>query len=950
MWDQKKSVGKGICIILLMLYMLNVSATGIYAQENTKESSGREVIRVGFFAMDGYHMMDEDGNKSGYGYEVLQLMSRYLDVDFEYVGYDKSWKEMQQMLEDGQIDLLTSARRTPDREEKFDFSRPIGTNSAILTVKSDNTHIVMHDYDTYEGMKVALLKGNSRNDDFAAFAQENDFTYEPVYYDTVADMTSALQKEKVDAIVTSSLRQTNNERILEKFNSSEFYAIVKKGNTPLLEEINYAIDQMNAVEGDWRTELYNRFYENYDNKNLYYTEKENAIIKEYSSKETPLKVLCDPTRYPYSFAENGEIKGILPDYFRKLADYTGISYEFVVCDSRDEYVQRREAQTDDLCIDLRLVSTNDEEAKDYIVTAPYLTLRVAMVTRTDFDGNINVISTVAQSAAIDNNYAKAASRLICSTRQEAMDAVLKGKADAAFVYYYTAQAYVNQDRSGLLTYKLLEDTDYKYYIAVSPDIKHALAGILTKAIYAMSKSTIEDLSSEYTSYQANDLTILTLMQMYPLATLGTASFFFFLLIVIFTIRMRSRRQLEMAACQKAEEMTAIAEKMTALANEAKQANQAKSEFLANMSHDIRTPMNAIVGITNLMEHEKGTSKQLDTYIKKVQLSSRHLLSLVNDVLDMSKIESGEMPINENPISLVELVDQVDDIIRTQTIERGQIFEVHMDVIHEEVMADEMRLQQILLNLLSNAAKYTQEGGKIIFELKEQPCEVSDHGTYCITVADNGFGMPKEFLEHIFEPFTRVENSTTNRIQGTGLGMAITKNVVDMMGGQIFVQSKLGEGSRFQTILTFQIIQKDQTETTGHATHGTSENILQGRRFLCAEDNELNVEILEAILEMNGASCVVYPNGNELLKAFRNVKPGEFDAILMDIQMPLMNGLDATRAIRSCENPLGRTIPIIAMTANAFAEDVQACLDAGMNAHVAKPLDVQILKNTLSKYF
>ena len=258
------------------------------------------------------------------------------------------------MLEDGEVDMVTSARKTPDREEKFDFSRPIGTNYGMLTVRSDNSTIVDGNYSTYNGMRVALLNGNTRNEEFADFADDKGFTYVPSYFDTTTEMDEVLQSEKVDAIVTSSLRKTNNERIVDKFGSSDFYVIVKKGNTELLNEINYAIDQMNAVEGDWKTTLYNKNYESIETKNLEYTEQEKSIIAQYS-KDNPIRVLCDPTRYPYSYNENGEMKGIIPDYFRKIADYAGISYEFLTPVTRDEYIAyQKNKETTDMSIDARL--------------------------------------------------------------------------------------------------------------------------------------------------------------------------------------------------------------------------------------------------------------------------------------------------------------------------------------------------------------------------------------------------------------------------------------------------------------------------------------------------------------------------------------------------------------------------------------------------------------------
>lgn len=497
------------------------------------------------------------------------------------------------------------------------------------------------------------------------------------------------------------------------------------------------------------------------------------------------------------------------------------------------------------------------------------------------------------------------------------------------------------------------------------------------------------------------------------------------------------------------------------------ASKAKSEFLSNMSHDIRTPMNAIVGMTKLIEHDKRDPDKLDIYLEKIQTSSQHLLSLINDVLDMSKIESGEVALNTDSVSLAEEVAQVENIIRPQAEERGQSFTIRVhELVHEHIVCDAVRLRQVVINLLSNAVKYTQNGGNIVYDIEEIHSDADDSARIKFTVTDNGYGMSSEFVEHIFEPFVRAENSTTNKVQGTGLGMAITKSIVDLMGGTIVIHSELNKGSRFEVTVDFPIdfdsdcdadvncvllvsddemfvrnmktvfkkrkahfiaaenILEAAEATANHDVDaillngfiheptlgdtvrmlrestqdkalifccdyakpehelgnlkkngvddlitrpffyskfaravsgkrsGTSQpeaenaGVLNGMRFLCAEDNELNAEILSALLEMVGATCVIYPDGEEIVNAFADVEPGDYDAILMDVQMPKMNGYKATQAIRNSANPLGKTIPIIAMTANAFSSDVKDCLDAGMDAHIAKPLEISILEKTV----
>ena len=539
---------------------------------------------------------------------------------------------------------------------------------------------------------------------------------------------------------------------------------------------------------------------------------------------------------------------------------------------------------------------------------------------------------------------------------------------------------------------------------------------------------------------------------------------FCIMIVYWMLRKRQKREIA-AERNMNQKLELLNQKLEEAVEKAEDASKAKSDFLANMSHDIRTPMNAIVGITSLMEHESGISDKLHTYITKVQLSSRHLLGLINDILDMSRIESNEVTLNKEKVSLAEQIGQIDSIIRAQANEHHQNFHIHInEIVHEYLICDGVRLRQILLNLLSNAVKYTPDGGDITLDFVEEMCEIPDHARFICTVSDNGYGMTSDFIEHIFEPFTRAENSMTNKVQGTGLGMAITKNIVDMMGGEIKVESEIGKGSCFIVTLTLPI-DKEMTyklrtgcvllvsdddrlvknisaamsgipaEFYSIPTEGAdrwlaqreadvillasdssiketvsklrnviqnsvlifyvgyinseqerdilaesgvdgiierpfflsnlekaistaknnyianedeemSASILKGMRFLCAEDNELNAEILREILKMYEADCTIYPNGAELVQAFKDVKPGDYDAILMDIQMPVMNGLDAARAIRKSENLLGRTIPIIAMTANAFSEDVQHCLGAGMNAHIAKPIEIEVLEKTL----
>ena len=381
---------------------------------------------------------------------------------------------------------------------------------------------------------------------------------------------------------------------------------------------------------------------------------------------------------------------------------------------------------------------------------------------------------------------------------------------------------------------------------------------------------------------------------------------------------------------------------------AENANKAKTDFLSNMSHDIRTPMNAIIGMTSLIRHDAGNKAKVIEYADKIDISSQHLLGIINDVLDMSKIEAGKTVFKYTDFSILDFITELNTIFHSQIDEKNQTLTIIKENIrHEWVNGDKVHLMQIFSNLVSNAVKYTQEGGKIQFLVEECETKSSVYAKYRFLVSDNGMGMSADFKDTIFDAFTRAESSMTNKIQGTGLGMAITKNLVEAMGGTIDVESELGQGSCFEVLIDLRIAEDRFVSSAEQAEKDEpAGNVLKGMRFLCAEDNELNAEILMELLKIEGAECTICENGKRVLEAFEQSAPGDYDMILMDVQMPVMNGYEATKAIRRSSHELAKTIPIIAMTANAFSEDIQHSLAAGMNAHVSKPIEMKVLEKTI----
>ena len=415
---------------------------------------------------------------------------------------------------------------------------------------------------------------------------------------------------------------------------------------------------------------------------------------------------------------------------------------------------------------------------------------------------------------------------------------------------------------------------------------------------------------------------------------------------------KRNNELQKQAMKEMEESNKKLKKAKDITTEALQtaenANKAKTDFLSNMSHDIRTPMNAIIGMTSLIRHDAGNKDKVIEYADKIDISSQHLLGIINDVLDMSKIEAGKTVFTYTDFSILDFITELNTIFHPQIAEKNQTLTVTKENIrHEWVNGDQVHLMQIFSNLLSNAVKYTQEGGKIQFLAEECETKSSVYAKYRFLVSDNGMGMSADFIKTIFDPFTRAEDSVTNKIQGTGLGMAITRSLVKAMGGTIDVESEPGQGSRFEVLIDLRIAENRTVALAAQEeTDEPDSNSLKGMRFLCAEDNELNAEILMELLKIEGAECIICENGEKVLETFEQSAPGDYDMILMDVQMPVMNGYEATKAIRNSSHELAKTIPIIAMTANAFSEDIQRSLAAGMNAHISKPVDMKTLEKTI----
>jgi len=1202
---------------LFACFLLLISDIPFAAAE---ETANNRTVKAGVFYFDGYHMKDSDGAYTGYGIELLNLISQYSHLNFVYTGYDKSWEEMQAMLESGEIDVVTSARKTRQRAETFAFSLPIERNSTVLSVQAQNTTIRSGDYKTYNGMTVGLIAGSSQNQSLAGFAQENGFTYHTREYDDLNRLEADLQSGAIDAILTSTLRRSENEKLLDTIEVDYFYAITRKDDQDLLEELNYAISQMNINEGDWANVLYHKYYGSSASSSNAFTQRELDYIQAVVSGEKHITVTSMPDRKPYSYTEDGQLKGIQPEFFDSLMRMAGLPYERIVPENQEEYERLKEDAGVDVVIDWQQSAS---EEKDYagggFLTDAYMNTGTALLTRKDFNAPISSLAVTQgqEDLPLEHEQFKNARILSYPAPEDVLQAVLDAETDAAFLRTYSAQYFVNNDSTNSLQFSMIdsEQAVFNMYIRSSSD--HELITILNKCIHQVSDDVLSQLITRYTTGTPENVTFGRYMSAHPemglfLSTLitlalGVIVFLFLrsrwnnrllqtteqskqkleeqLAIVnalsrdylnIYTLNMHTgtvrivklkgyltpgldrkskdeypyagvlRRYLEsrvmeedrdylaqalslervkkalaanpeyigtyrvrdgeeihdyqftyvlyqaegqtdphvLAGFRNIDEIVRKEQQQKALLEDAlhmaQAASEAKTSFLSSVSHDIRTPMNAIIGFLALMKDEADRPEIVREYIQRIDAASQHLLGLINDVLDMNKIESGSTTLNLAELNLAEVIEEINTIIRPQAKAKNQTFEIFASHLNfEHLLGDKMRLNQILINLLSNSVKYTPENGSIEMRVEELPQVVSNYSRIRFTVRDNGQGMSEDFLKVIFDPFTREDTKVTHEIQGTGLGMAITKNLVDLMGGTIRVESRLGEGSAFTVELELHIQEKEDDPgfwseykvsrmivadddeevcrsiakamsrvgvATDYATDGESavgmmrehreagcpydlilldwkmptldgletarlirknysdkipillltaydwseieaeaieigidhfmpkpffmstfketvrrviggrqENetpsqpdIIRNKHILVVDDIEVNRIILVELLSTLGASCDEAGNGQEAVKAFEASQPGGYDLILMDVQMPVMDGYEATKAIRKSSHPAAQAVPIIAITANAFVDDVRDAIDSGMDAHIAKPIQLDKLKSTIQR--
>ncbi|MDE5593588.1 MAG: transporter substrate-binding domain-containing protein, partial [Clostridiales bacterium] len=919
-------------ILLILATSLFFAFMGPKAAVAEETGSNNRTYKACVFNFAGYHMKDEQGRLSGYGIEFLNLVSKHSRLNFQYMGYELDWKwdDISRRLEAKEFDVVTSVSWDEKRAEKFAYSLPIGRKNTVISTRENETRFVGGDYETYEGMTIGLL-GNNKKTELEEFAKRKGFT--PVLkndYTEDAELAAALKAGEIDAIVTSDLRKAENEKTLEVIGSDDFYAIVRKDTEglELLKEINYAIGQMDINEGDWKNELYYKYYGPSYSSELSFTSREVEFVSNLLAQNKTITVTALSNNAPYSYTENGKLKGIMPDYFAELMrlianEVDGVDelpYTFVAPKDESEY--RELVKTVDVVIDsLGAEDTVENDAYRGFNTESYMSVRMARVTRNDHKGAIKVIA-VSESQGKSLLPAESLKNYTVkeyATGEAAMRAVQDGSVDAAYVYAYSAQLFVNNDSTDSLYYSVLNGMSAQFSMRVGKNVDHELITILNKCIKYTPDDVVNELSMKYITYTVGDVSFWQYLEEHPVIIIVVVLVVVVIVFVILALVLRGRwnkkmlhnteqsnkRMGEQLAIVEAlsrdytnvysiddekgtakviklegyvteginkdsvdeynyasvlgayirtrvhpddrQELTEalaldrvkeklgengeytgsyrivdnekiqnfqytylrIAEKDIGSNNfilagfrniddvirkeqeqkevlsealaQAQYANKAKTTFLNNMSHDIRTPMNAIIGFTTLAASHIDNKEQIKSYLGKIMTSGNHLLSLINDVLDMSRIESGKVKIEEKETSLPDIMHDLKTIVQADVKSKQLEFYIDtLDVTNETIICDKLRLNQVLLNILSNAMKYTKPGGMVSVRVAQTSEATDGRATYRFNVKDTGIGMSPEFLKHVFEPFEREQTSTVSGIQGTGLGLAITKNIVDMM--------------------------------------------------------------------------------------------------------------------------------------------------------------------------
>ena len=950
-WERMKNSGtrkamqtptwKNVCAVLCLLLLLSVALP----VKAAAETAPVKVVRVGSFE-DTFNYVNEKGIRKGYGYELLQTLSGYTGWQLEYVTCD--WSDCFEKLKNGEIDIMGDISYTEDRAEEMLFSdEPMGEEKYYLYADLSREDITASDFKTLNGKKIGVLMGTEPEVMLTEWEEKYDLKTQHVNISNNEDVKQKLANHEIDCFVSleESFWAELGISTMTRVGKSDIYYAINKDRADIKEELDNAMRALEDADPFYTADLYKRYF------SLDYTPiltgEEKAWLKEHGAIR--MGFLTGDSGVSTYDPATGEITGTITDYIQFARDCLGnqeLVFQMVGYDSQKAELDALKSGEIDMVFHFDQSPNLAEDYRVACTNTTWTSNMMAVTNKQHFNENqANRVAVPQNKISLTRYIAVYYPQweiVDCAAQEDAARLVKDGQADC-FVTGVSSQENYSKKYD---FYSVPLPNPAKSCFAVNSGNRHLLS-ILNKTIKAMPTNMLTGSLAMHKS-SARKVTLSEFIRDNFFMVLLVSSIFVAVILLAILKLLRKARKAEAAARKAANDTQELNEKLQIAAENAESANRAKSTFLFNMSHDIRTPMNAIIGYADLASRHLDDPAKLEKYMENIQVCGQNLLMLLNNVLDLARIENDKTEMEYSVSDVDKDFRNCIAMFRNQADSKGQTLMVTTQLLHPYVYVDIPHLTEVCTNLVSNAVKYTGAGGTIRCDVTQKPGEKESWCNMVITVADNGIGMSQEFQKHIFEPFERERTSTVSKVEGSGIGMGIVKKLVGLMGGTVAVESKIGVGSKFTVTIPCRIASGDETQAK-RETNPSDQKCLCGTRILLTEDNDLNAEIATELLQEEGCTVDRAKDGVECVDMLEKAANGTYQLILMGVQMPVMNGYDATKKIRRMDDPQKANIPIVAMTANAFSEDKQVALDAGMNDHIAKPINMSVLVPTLRKY-